>query len=396
MAVVRRPAGTVEEVRLPFLLPLALAPALALVPLTGAAEAAEPAPAAPGHAASSLATPGPAAPPAAPAAAPGTDLAGAVARTAEALTAGTTALEQGQAHLADVRAQAAATRAAAQEAAAVAAAVRERLQDMVAASYRSPRPGQLALALSDPGQLADALRATASLEHVQGRQSDLVQEANAERLRAEALVAQADGLEADAVEQERVLAAQVVALQAQAEQARVQLEAAAAQQAADAAAREAAAGRASRDAPVYVPGAVDLAATGGCGGGQLGGSPNGMLPTSALCPLVGTDGLLLRADAAAAFNRMAAAGGMPCAGNSYRSYGEQVSLYRVKPSLAAVPGTSNHGWGVAVDFACGADRFGSPGYQWLKAHGPTYGWTHPDWAEPGGSRPEPWHWEYTG
>ena len=62
--------------------------------------------------------------------------------------------------------------------------------------------------------------------------------------------------------------------------------------------------------------------------------------------------------------------------------------------LAAVPGTSNHGWGVAVDFACGAEQFGSAGYRWLKANGPKYGWTHPSWAEPGGSRPEPWHWEY--
>ena len=39
---------------------------------------------------------------------------------------------------------------------------------------------------------------------------------------------------------------------------------------------------------------------------------------------------------------------------------------------------------------------GPAGYQWLKANGPLYGWTHPSWAEPGGSRPEPWHWEYTG
>ena len=128
----------------------------------------------------------------------------------------------------------------------------------------------------------------------------------------------------------------------------------------------------------------------------LAGYANGMLPVGALCPLDGTNGLLLRADAAAAFNRMAAAGGMPCAGDSYRSYGEQVAVYRTRPGLAAVPGTSNHGWGVAVDFACGADQFGSPAYRWLKANGPRFGWNHPAWAEPGGSRPEPWHWEFTG
>ena len=115
-----------------------------------------------------------------------------------------------------------------------------------------------------------------------------------------------------------------------------------------------------------------------------------MLPTSARCPLDGTNGLVLRADAAAAFNRMAAADGMPCAGNSYRSYSQQVALYRQKPSLAAVPDTSNHGWGVAVDFTCGADSDGSTAYRWLKANGPIFGWTHPAWAEPDGNRQEPW------
>ena len=32
----------------------------------------------------------------------------------------------------------------------------------------------------------------------------------------------------------------------------------------------------------------------------------------------------------------------------------------------------------------------------MKANAPAYGFVHPDWAEPGGSRPEPWHWEYVG
>ena len=149
-------------------------------------------------------------------------------------------------------------------------------------------------------------------------------------------------------------------------------------------------------APAPAPFVAPPAGGGACEGRSLSGYANGLLPAGALCALTGTDGLLLRADAAAAFNRMAAVPGMPCAGNSYRSYGEQVSLYQVKPGLAAVPGTSNHGWGVAVDFACGADSFGSSAYAWLKANAPTYGWTHPAWAEPGGGRPEPWHWEFTG
>ena len=62
---------------------------------------------------------------------------------------------------------------------------------------------------------------------------------------------------------------------------------------------------------------------------------------------------------------------------------------------AAVPGTSIHGWGRAIDFqdAGGYLRFGSAGYQWLQANAWRWGFVHPAWAEPGGSSPEPWHWE---
>jgi hypothetical protein len=64
--------------------------------------------------------------------------------------------------------------------------------------------------------------------------------------------------------------------------------------------------------------------------------------------------------------------------------------------FAAVPGTSVHGWGRAVDFEDdgGELTFASAGYQWLAAHAGTYGFEHPSWAEPGGSAPEPWHWEH--
>jgi hypothetical protein len=64
---------------------------------------------------------------------------------------------------------------------------------------------------------------------------------------------------------------------------------------------------------------------------------------------------------------------------------------------AARPGTSNHGWGKAIDFGT-ADgmTFEAPPYQWLKQQAFLYGWNHPDWAEPEGSAPEPWHWEWVG
>jgi hypothetical protein len=65
--------------------------------------------------------------------------------------------------------------------------------------------------------------------------------------------------------------------------------------------------------------------------------------------------------------------------------------------MAAVPGTSSHGWGKAVDFGTsGGMKFDSPAYAWLKDRAWVYGWNHPGWAEPDGSAPEPWHWEWVG
>jgi hypothetical protein len=64
--------------------------------------------------------------------------------------------------------------------------------------------------------------------------------------------------------------------------------------------------------------------------------------------------------------------------------------------MAAVPGTSVHGWGRAVDFedAGGELAFGSVGYQWLQANAGRFGFVHPPWAEPGQSSSEAWHWEH--
>ncbi len=65
-------------------------------------------------------------------------------------------------------------------------------------------------------------------------------------------------------------------------------------------------------------------------------------------------------------------------------------------SMAAVPGTSVHGWGRAVDFedAGGSLTFDSAGYAWLKTFAGWFGFVHPAWAEPGQSSSEAWHWEH--
>ncbi|PRY50473.1 septal ring factor EnvC (AmiA/AmiB activator) [Geodermatophilus tzadiensis] len=131
-----------------------------------------------------------------------------------------------------------------------------------------------------------------------------------------------------------------------------------------------------------------------------GGYPNGLIPPSALCP-IGVAGHALRCDAAAAWRAMsaayAAAFGQPvCTTDTYRTYAAQVRLYGEKPALAAVPGTSNHGWGLAVDLCGGIERFGTPQYAWMAANAGRFGWLHPAWADPGNGREEPWHWEYAG
>ncbi len=133
---------------------------------------------------------------------------------------------------------------------------------------------------------------------------------------------------------------------------------------------------------------------------QWGGYPNGLIPPSALCE-IGVSGHRLRCDAAAAWRAMAAAfaadmGGRLCITDSYRTYAGQVRLYGQKPALAAVPGTSNHGWGLAVDLCGGIESFGTPAYRWMTANAGRFGWVHPQWADPGNGREEPWHWEYGG
>jgi len=138
-----------------------------------------------------------------------------------------------------------------------------------------------------------------------------------------------------------------------------------------------------------------------CSGNSTGGYANGFLDPAALCPLYAAPGHRLRADAAAAFNAMsrarAGATGSPlCVTDSYRSYAEQVDVYSRKPSLAATPGTSNHGLGLATDLCGGVERFGSSAYLWMKANAGRFGFSHPSWAEPGGAKPEPWHWEFGG
>ena len=135
------------------------------------------------------------------------------------------------------------------------------------------------------------------------------------------------------------------------------------------------------------------------------GVQNGFLPDYVLTPVTPT----CRAenhvapDLTRLLNAAAAAGVRLTAEECYRDYAGQVYWRNYYCSigacqLAAVPGTSMHGWGKAIDFGDGTDNFSfsSPAYRWLKANAARYNINHPGWAEPGSDSSEPWHWEWVG
>lgn len=118
---------------------------------------------------------------------------------------------------------------------------------------------------------------------------------------------------------------------------------------------------------------------------------NGHLPASELAPIAG-EGFLCPS-AAAAWNAMAAKilteTGQRISpkgpDSSYRSYERQVyywNLYQTGAgNLAASPGSSNHGLGLAIDTAYDAV---------INAHGAPFGWQKA-WSD---AASEPWHFKY--
>lgn len=137
------------------------------------------------------------------------------------------------------------------------------------------------------------------------------------------------------------------------------------------------------------------------GAGAWGNHRNGRIPSAAMCPLHSAPGQMLRCDAQAAFDRLSHAyearfKSPISVTDSYRDYDTQVILKRRKGRMAATPGTSNHGWALAVDLGGGINSFGSAQHQWMRTNAPKFGWIHPGWARQSGSLPEAWHWEFQG
>jgi zinc D-Ala-D-Ala carboxypeptidase len=123
---------------------------------------------------------------------------------------------------------------------------------------------------------------------------------------------------------------------------------------------------------------------------ELVGHGNGRIPAPALEP-IGVGSHRLWGPAARAFRAMrtdaAAAGVRLGVTDSYRDLDTQVSLVRRKGlysqgGLAARPGTSNHGWGMAVDL-----DLDHRAQAWMRDNGWRYGFVED-------TPREPWHWAF--
>lgn len=140
----------------------------------------------------------------------------------------------------------------------------------------------------------------------------------------------------------------------------------------------------------------------GASGGSSGGNPrglytNGRMPDSALASVgfgvwrMSTYCINDFRNLNSAF-RSAFGVNLPISSGSssaYRTYDEQVYFWNLYQSgqgnLAAYPGTSNHGWGLACDISLGG--YGSSRYNWMNAHAPSYGFNDDVSGES-------WHWAY--
>ena len=285
------------------------------------------------------------------------------------------------------------------------AVAQRRLNAIANAAYRNPVPQSLSVALSlDMRHLTESLETVQVLRRTRATQREVLNALAVKRTSARELAARRDRVRRQAQEAQADLDRQVVELQALAVETNARLQAAQARLERVQAQERARAEAQRRAAQAASAAAQSFSFLGGgaeCSAPADGQYANGFLPPQVLCPLDGFPGQRLAGAAAEAFNRLNAArveqtGTSLCISDSYRDFAGQVDVFARKPSLAATPGTSQHGWGLALDLGCGAERFNTEMYRWLKANAPAYGWVHPAWAEPGGGRPEPWHWEYQG
>ncbi len=264
-------------------------------------------------------------------------------------------------------------------------------------------------AKADAAAEAESKRATAAaqlteLQNALAQQQtfadQLEQQLNAKLAEAESLKAFDAALADQLVREQEEVARQLRAMQAAAEaQRRAEQEAAA-----RAAAAAAAAGRPAPRPP----------SGGGGGGGGGDNSPAVILPApgglaTVTCPGGGSITVAgsIAGNVQRLLNAAAADGVSLCASSGYRSPQQQIELrrqhcgtsnyaiYHMPASQCspptAIPGSSMHERGLAIDFSCdggGAIVRGNTCWNWLAAHADEYGlYNLPS---------EPWHWSTTG
>ncbi|MCP2336990.1 D-alanyl-D-alanine carboxypeptidase family protein [Actinomadura rupiterrae] len=252
--------------------------------------------------------------------------------------------------------------------------IRGPLSRLANASYQ--QPGVVgSMAVFGSGGDMSALRSTADVDHLADAQQSLISQADRLQKRKQELASAAQELQSENAVAQTRLKQQIDGLKQKSAQLTAQLE-----------------GMLRKLDP-------DKRLELGCDKSLASEStkfPNGLIPDKFLCPLP-QKGMKLRADAALAFYKVNAAyrrrfGHNMCVTSSYRSLADQHRVYAERPGFAAVPGTSNHGKGQAVDLCDGVENQGSTQFNWMKANSGKYGWFHPTWAY---SNPfEPWHWEY--
>jgi len=324
-------------------------------------------------------------------------LSAAVAETTRELTRGTKEWEADRAALRRVQGQLRVTQQRLRQQQAVVDRTTDHVDAIARRLYMHPvRATGLDLALTGtPEAILGSLRTQAAVEHVAGSDVHRIRQAEQAKLALRRERQQVEQQAAEARRLEKRSAAKLAELKDLAAAMSERL-AAAESALSGARTRQAARVRAARARAMAA-----LRSAPACTIRGNAGRPNGMLDPASLCRLWGTSRHVLRYDAANAFNALSKfhqrVKGRPiCVTDSYRTYAEQVDVYRRKPALAAVPGTSRHGWGIALDLGCGIQSFGTTAYRWMKTYGPRFGWVHPRWAEPSGSMPEPWHWEFVG
>ncbi|WP_417366916.1 SH3 domain-containing protein [Glutamicibacter arilaitensis] len=143
---------------------------------------------------------------------------------------------------------------------------------------------------------------------------------------------------------------------------------------------------------------------------QVAKKSNGRLPESMLAAIPwDTEKTLIAAPALADLTRLNTAFKKKFGKNldidlAYRTLDTQKYYYKeLGPYIAAKPGTSNHGWGLAIDVPeSHAYSFRGKYYKWLKSNSKKHNWVHrknlEEFRADGSRNPyaEAWHFEYTG